>query len=95
MYKDLSPTFNYFGYIPRGGIPESYRMMFNILRNDIKFYDIFYVAQYFILFFLIIFWPSILKKLPFQHAVHIKIINEGFFKSFFFMLSLHNPVCRV
>ena len=21
-------------------------MMFNILRNDIKFYDIFYVAQY-------------------------------------------------
>ena len=55
MYKDLSPTFNYFGYIPRGGIPESYRMMFNILRNDIKFYDIFYVAQYFILFFLIIF----------------------------------------
>lgn len=66
MYKDLSPTFNYFGYIPRGGIPESYRVMFNILRNDIKFYDIFYVAQYF-------------KKLPFHCAVHIKIINEGFF----------------
>ena len=52
MYKDLSPTFNYFGYIPRGGIPESYGMMFNILRDDIKFYNIFYVAQYF-------------KKLPF------------------------------
>lgn len=70
MYKDLSPTFNYFGYKPRGGIPESYGMMFNILRNDIKFYNIFYVAQYF-------------KKLPFQHAVNIKIIPKFFFKLLF------------
>ena len=84
VYKFLwMHVFTSLDYITRNGIAESYEnSMFNILRNDIKFYDIFYVAQYF-------------KKLPFHCAVHIKIINEGFFLSFFFMLSLHNPVCRV